>query len=167
VFDADDIFPYLFALIAGGIAVTNYMNSRIVEKLGARRVGHAALIGFIVFSILQLALALWWDSLTLFVIILGLNMAMVGFTGANFGSIAMEPFGHVAGAAAAFQSFLRMLVGALGGTYIGQQFDGTTVPLAIGFIVAGVTTLAAIFFAERGKLFAPRRSPGEAPRPAE
>ena len=38
----------------------------------------------------------------LFILLIALNMSMIGFIGANFSSIAMEPFGHVAGSASSF-----------------------------------------------------------------
>ena len=160
VFDAGDIFPYLFAFIASGIALANFMNSRIVERFGARRIGHIALIAFIVISAAQIVAAETIKSLPVFLILLTMAMSMVGFTGANFGSIAMQPFGDLAGAAAAFQSFCRMLIGALGGALIGQQFDGTTIPLALGFLLSGVVALTVILIAEKGRLFGPPE-PGE------
>lgn len=152
-FHVDGMFPYLFALIASGTAIGNFMNARIVEHFGARRVGHVATFCFIIFSLAQVVAAEFSDSLILFIILLTLNVSMVGFTGANFGSLAMQPFGHIAGAAASFQAFSRMLIGAVGGGYIGQMFDGTTLPLALGFLVAGVLTLGSVIFAEKGKLF--------------
>lgn len=159
VFGAADIFGYLFAAIASGIAIANYLNSKIVERFGARRIGHTALVAFILLSLGQIVVAETTDSLVLFVIILMLNMSMVGFTGANFGAIAMEPFGHIAGSAASFQAFSRMLIGAAGGAFIGQLFDGTTVPLTIGFLAAGTAAMAAVLFAEKGRLFPPSEAP--------
>ena len=36
---------------------------------------------------------------------------------------------------------------------MGQQFNGTTVPMAAGFTVFGLIALVCVLFAERGKLF--------------
>ena len=38
---------------------------------------------------------------------------------------------------------------------IGQAFDGTTRPLAIGFLLAGVLSLVVVAVTERGRLFRP------------
>jgi len=154
VFDAADIFPFAFATVAGAMAVANFSNSRIVERFGARRVSHAALIAFLLFSLCQLA-ASWLEPepMWLFLMLVALNMGMVGFTGSNFGSIAMEPFGHIAGSAASFQSFSRMALATLIGAVTGQRFDGTTAPLAEGFFVTGLLGLGLILWAEHGRLF--------------
>lgn len=164
VFNAADLFPYAFACVAGAMAVANFSNSRIVERFGARRVSHLALFVFILLSLAQLA-ASWirGESMGLFVVLVALNMGMIGFTGSNFGSIAMEPFGHIAGSAASFQSFARMGLASLIGAYTGQRFDGTTTPLAQGFVLTGLVGLAFILFAERGRLFTRPRHAAQRP----
>ena len=53
----------------------------------------------------------------------------------NFGALAMMPLGAVAGTAASTQGFLQMVIGAALGAMIGQLYNGTTVPLAAGFVV--------------------------------
>jgi DHA1 family bicyclomycin/chloramphenicol resistance-like MFS transporter len=79
-----------------------------VERFGARRVSHAALLIFITLGALQLLAAQFAPkSMPLFLLLLTGNMAMIGFIGSNFSSIAMTPFGHVAGAASSFQTFVR------------------------------------------------------------
>lgn len=154
VFDAATIFPLAFAAVAGTMAIANFSNSRIVERFGARRVSHTALLMFILLGLAQvLASGLEPEPLWLFLALLALNMSMVGFTGANFGSIAMEPFGHIAGAASSYQSFIRLALGSLIGAFTGQQFAGTTAPLAWGFFLCGLIALALVLWGERGRLF--------------
>jgi len=154
VFDAAAIFPLAFACVAGSMAVANFSNSRIVERFGARRVSHTALVAFILLSFAQLAASrLDPEPMLLFLVLVALNMGMIGFTGSNFSSIAMEPFGHIAGSAASFQSFARMALATLIGAATGQRFDGTTEPLAEGFMVTGLIGLGFILFAERGRLW--------------
>ncbi|MEQ1509786.1 MAG: multidrug effflux MFS transporter [Sphingopyxis sp.] len=148
-----DIFPLAFASVAGGIAVANYSNSRLVLRFGARRVSHAALMAFIALSGAQ-----WWnagmgENLSTFLIILSLNMGMIGFIGANFSSMAMEPFGHIAGTASSFQTAMRTFVAAAIGAIIGARFDGSAVPLAQGYMLCGLASLAFVLWGERGRLF--------------
>lgn len=165
VFDAEAIFPFAFAAVAGAMALANFSNSRIVERFGARRVSHMALLLFILVSLLQFgASQMHPEPLWLFMILIAVNMGMVGFTGSNFGSIAMEPFGHIAGSAASFQSFARMGLATLIGAWTGQRFDGTTGPLAEGFVVTGLIALALILWAESGKLFTRPRKGGLRPQ---
>lgn len=153
-FGVPEFFPFGFAIVAIGIACANFTNARIVERFGARRLSQSALVGFILFGLLQL-LAAWLapQSLPLFLILITLNMAMIGFVGSNFSSIAMQPFGAVAGSASSFQSFVRTIMSALIGAGIGQQFTGSVVPVAAGFLFCGLAALALVIFGERGQLF--------------
>lgn len=154
VFGAADFFTIGFAIIAVGIAVSNFTNSRIVERFGARRVSQTALLTFIALGALQLFAARFTPtSLPIFLILLTANMAMIGFIGSNFSSIAMTPFGHVAGAASSFQTFVRTVLAASLGAVIGQQFDGTVYPVALGFLGCGIVALALVLWCEKGKLF--------------
>jgi len=166
VFNAAHIFPIAFACVAGSMAIANFSNSRIVERFGARRVSHLALLAFILLSLLQLgASQLHPEPMILFLVLIAFNMGMVGFTGSNFGSIAMEPFGHIAGSAASFQSFARMALATLIGAVTGQRFDGTTHPLAEGFFVTGLISRPLILWAEHGKLFTRPRLAALRPKP--
>ncbi|MEY4870224.1 MAG: hypothetical protein RIS11_1418 [Pseudomonadota bacterium] len=153
-FGVPEFFPFGFAIVAIGIACANFTNARIVERFGARRLSQSALVGFILLGLLQL-LAAWFvpQSLPLFLILITLNMAMIGFVGSNFSSIAMQPFGAVAGSASSFQSFVRTIMSALIGAWIGQQFTGSVVPMAAGFLLCGLAALALVAFGERGQLF--------------
>lgn len=158
-FGAPEIFPYAFAGIATGVALANFLNSRIVEQFGARRVSHAALLAYVAITAVHWLVHQWVDGILAFAILLAMAVSMIGLTGANFGSIAMQPFGHAAGAASAFQSFGRMLVGGLIGGYIGQAFDGGTGPLTLGFFLCGLAALAVVLIAEKGRLFQRRNPP--------
>ncbi|WP_373490269.1 multidrug effflux MFS transporter [Parasphingorhabdus sp.] len=154
IFGAGDIFVYIFALNAGAMSVASFTNSRIVMRFGARRVSQVALIFFILVSMVHFGLAeVGFLDIWTFTAVLVPSMAMVGFTGANFSSIAMQPFGKTAGVASSFQNFARTGLSAFIGAAIGLQFDGTILPLATGFLVCGIAALALIFWAEKGKLF--------------
>ena len=53
------------------------------------------------------------------------------------------------------QGFVSVTAGAVIGAVIGQAFDGTTVPLVLGFLLAGLAALAVVALTERGRLFRP------------
>lgn len=147
-----------FALIFGGAVVgmvlANFTNSRIVERFGARRVSHTALIAFIVVSVLQfISASQAQQPLGQFIVLMSLSMAMLGFIGANFSSIAMQPFFHIAGAASSAQTALRMSTGAILGAVIGGLYDGTARPLAVSMLSCALLALAVVLFSEHGKLF--------------
>ena len=153
-FGAGDAFPIIFGATASTLAVSSFANSRIVERFGARRVSHTALVVFIGVSALQVAAAfLDGDNLWLFAPLMSANLCLLGFMGANFGSIAMQPFSTTAGAASSAQSFVRMLLGAGVGIMIGQAYDDSARPLALALLVCSFLSLCLVLFSENGKLF--------------
>ncbi len=153
-FDMERYFPFIFGGAAAGMALSNFFNSRIVERFGARRVSHTALLAFIAVSVLQVLAASTGDEkLWQFLPLMATNMALLGFVGANFGAIAMQPFKHIAGSASSAQSFLRMVTSAVLGAIIGHAFDGTARPLAWALLICGLLSLLAVLFSEHGKLF--------------
>ncbi|MFE9084294.1 multidrug effflux MFS transporter [Brevundimonas sp. NPDC003935] len=154
VFKSPGLFTTVFAMVAGGIALASVLNSRMVERLGSRLIAHTALFGFIGFSLLHAAIAYaGHDSLWVFAALQACKMFCFGFIAGNFGSMAMEPMGHIAGTAASAQGFISTIGGALLGFWIGQHFDGTTVPMTVGFAALGVVALLLVLAAEKGRLF--------------
>lgn len=163
-FGAGEDFALVFAAMVSGLVVANFTNSRIVEKFGARRVSHTALLAIIFVSGLQVLSASQADqSLWQFMPLMAINLALLGFIGANFGSISLQPFSQIAGAASSGQTFLRMVTGALLGGAIGQAFDGTALPIAISLLVCGVLALGFVLWSENGKLFRRLSPPGTRP----
>jgi DHA1 family bicyclomycin/chloramphenicol resistance-like MFS transporter len=161
VFDARSFFPLVFACVAVGIAIANFSNAAIVERFGARRVSQTAVFAFMVTSIVQIAVAASGaETLVMFTVLMMVNVGLIGFIGSNFGAIAMEDFGHMAGVASSYQSFAKTLLAAGAGALIGQLYDGTSLPLAYAFLVCACVGLVLVFWAERGKLFTrPRTAP--------
>ena len=93
------------------------------------------------------------QTLWQFAATMAVTMALGGFMGANFGAMALQPFGRTAGAAASVQGFLRMVIASVLGTFIGQAYDGTARPLAMGLLACGCAALVLVLYSERGRLF--------------
>ena len=151
---SDAVFPVLFGATAAMMSFTNIVNSRIVTKFGARRVSHFGVLMFITVSAVQV-----WSSyvhpgdIRWFVPLMSMNLALLGFLGANFGSIAMQPFARIAGSASSVQTFFRMFGAAMVGMVIGQAYDGTPIPFAWALLTCSTTALLLVLYSERGKLF--------------
>ncbi|MBB3861785.1 DHA1 family bicyclomycin/chloramphenicol resistance-like MFS transporter [Novosphingobium hassiacum] len=164
-FGAGTLFPLLFGLSAMMMAVANFSNSRIVERFGARRVSHTAVIVFIFVGATQVWFASRPDeTLWQFMPLMITNMILIGFIGANFNSISLQPFARTAGTASSMQAFVRMVLGSLVGIAIGQAYDGSAYPLALALLATGIIALLAVLFSEKGKLFRRVHPPGT-PRP--
>ncbi len=161
IFHAPTIFPIIFAGIAIGMAAASLINSRIVERLGVRYVSHRALVGFITFATLHWLVARsGHETIVTFALLQGAMMFCFGMVAANFASIAMEPLGRVAGTGSSIYGSITMAVGSTLGFLIGQQFDGTAVPLTAGYVLCGVVALALVLITERGALFGSARPSG-------
>jgi MFS transporter, DHA1 family, multidrug resistance protein len=167
-FGAGSRFPLVFGGMALCMACANFTNSRIVERFGSRRVSQTALFVFIASSSLQVFLALHGEeTIFQFIPVMALSMCMMGFIGANFSAIALQPFARIAGSAASIQVFIRMIIAALMGILIGQSYDGTAFPLALGLLLAGCCSVGLVLFSERGRLFQRLHQPGQPWPPAE
>ena len=163
VFGQPKAFPYVFALVAAAMGGSVFLNSRLVERLGTRKLSHGALLVSITVALIHSAVAVsGYETLASFVVLQALQMATVGLIGSNFSAMAMEPVGHIAGTAASIQGFISNVGGALVGVAIGQAFNGTTLPVALGFVICGCTIIAIVLIVERGRMFVPHHAD---PRP--
>jgi DHA1 family bicyclomycin/chloramphenicol resistance-like MFS transporter len=153
-FGAGEAFPLVFGGMAIAMALANLTNSRIVERFGARRVSHTALLAYIVTAAVQLYVASTGrETMWQFVSLMTVNLCLMGFITANFSSIALQPFSRIAGAAASLQVFLRLVTGSVLGALVGQAYDGSARPLAVTLVLAGCFCLLLVLYSERGRLF--------------
>lgn len=153
-FDAPGIFPLAFAGIAGCMGVGSLVNSRLVQRFGARRMSQSALIALIAINLVHgLVVLAGWEVMASFILFQSLTMLSVAFTASNFSAISMEPFAKGAGVASSFQAFVTTMISVMLGGAIGQAFDGTTLPLTTGIFLCGSVALLLVLWAERGRLF--------------
>lgn len=159
VFHRAALMPLIFALCAASMAVTSFLNSRIVERVGMRIISQTGLLLYLAATGLHVLVALLgYERLWTFVILQSATLACFGLAMSNFGAMAMEPVGSVAGIGAALQGFATTFGGALLGAAIGRSFNGSTLPLALGAFLCGLASLAFVLLAERGRLFRPQHA---------
>ncbi|HEX8571399.1 MAG TPA: multidrug effflux MFS transporter [Allosphingosinicella sp.] len=154
IFRRPELIAATFAGVALPMAFTSWLNSRIVERIGTRRVAHAGLALFTASALVHLAIVLaGGENLWLFIVLQGVTMACFGLASANFGALAMQPLGHVAGTASSVQGTIGTIGGALLGLAVGQSFNGTLVPMVGSFAAFGALGLLILLATERGRLF--------------
>ncbi len=154
IFHAPGSFPFAFAGIAGFMGLGSFLNSKLVERFGARRLSQGALTGMIALAAIHcLVIGFGFETMLSFIVFQSATMLCFAFTGANFSAISMEPFARGAGLASSFQACLTTILSALLGAIVGGSFNGTTLPLALGFGGYGAGALLLVLWAERGKLF--------------
>ncbi len=130
----------------------SFINSRLVGRYGMRILSHGALIGFLTVNALWLVLEILWAGhlpFALFLSLFALAMFQFGWIGSNFNSLAMEPLGHVAGTASSVLGFMGTAGGTVIGAVIGQAFNGTALPMVIGFFTVSVIGLIFVLIAEK------------------
>ena len=142
-------FPLAFGAIASSMAAAAFTNALLVKRLGMRRLSHAALVAFIVASVTLAATSLigrppLWSLMAL----LALCFYLFALMQANFNAIAMQPVGHVAGMASSLLGAFVTGAGVLLGGFIGRCFDGTPMPLAVGFAALGICAFLAVLKVE-------------------
>ena len=166
--DAPQLIGLVFGAIAAPMALASWMNSRIVERFGLRRVGHTAAVAFALVTAVHAAIALsGYESLAVFIVMQGLTMACFAFTSSNLGTLAMEHMAPIAGTASSVQGVVGTVGAALFGFLIGQQFDGTAIPFLVGTALSAAGGLLLIVVTEPKRLFARIESREEPPSIAE
>ena len=156
VFHRAPLMPTMFALCAISMGAAAFFNSTIVERLGMRRISHTAILVFIGVTAVHVAIAaLRLERLWTFVLLQGATMAAFSLAVSNFGAMALEPVGAIAGIGASLQGFITTSGGALVAAAIGGQFSGSTLPLAGGALGCGLASLVFVLVAERWRLFRP------------
>jgi DHA1 family bicyclomycin/chloramphenicol resistance-like MFS transporter len=130
-------FPIYFGLLAVSVGCASLLNSAMVMRFGMHRLANVALRGMMILSWLFL-LIVWANNghpeLWLFMILCFALFFFIGVLFGNLNSIAMEPLGHVAGTAAAAIGSVSTLLAVALSFMIGQAYDGTLFPMAIGFV---------------------------------
>ena len=154
VYGMEESFVIWFAIVAMGLSAANFTNSQLVERFGMRRLSQFALCGFISFSTLLLVLLLTvGEYFAIFFPLFVLMFACFGLIGSNFNALAMEPLGKMAGTGSAAYGFATTTFSSLLGWMIGAQYNGTSIPLIMGFAGLGCLTLIIVTITERGRLF--------------
>ncbi len=155
-FGREKLLALIFATTSVTMAAANLLNSRIVMRLGTRLISHSSVAILIAVATAHLVIARFGgESLIVFAVLQAITMACFGLATSNFSAMAMENMGRIAGTASSVQGFASVTIGSLVGAGIGQAFDGTTQPLTLGFLIAGIAAFAFVFVTERGRMFRP------------
>jgi DHA1 family bicyclomycin/chloramphenicol resistance-like MFS transporter len=159
VYALGPLFPVAFGAIAAVMGVGAILNAQLVRRWGMRRLAHGSILAFFAVSVLQVTVAALYDGrppLLLFGSILAASQFLASLAFPNFNAMAMEPLGAVAGTASSFMGFYTTLAAALLGLLIGQAFDGTVLPLGIGYVVLSALAVLVVLWTEGGRLFQPQ-----------
>ncbi len=142
-------FPAAFGASALGFAAAAILNAKMVTGATMRRIARAGLVALIGVQLLHLALhGVIAQHPILFTAFMAATLFCMGFVTPNAQALAMEPAGRIAGVAAAANGFATGAIGGAIGGVIGRFYDGTTVPLVVGFTVLGTFALLSARWAD-------------------
>ena len=154
VYHTGNLFPLYTAFISLFMGAASLVNSRLVMRLGMRSLAFKALYLFLSLVAFYLAANLFYDGrppFWLMLVCLSLSFFCLGIMFGNLNAIAMNPLKHIAGIGAAVIGSLISLVSSPLAMVVGRCYDGTTLPMAWGFVVLGVFTALVMRWANRSK----------------
>jgi MFS transporter, DHA1 family, multidrug resistance protein len=144
LFDTGAMYPVYFGGLAIFMAAATTTNRLLLKHFPMQTICMAALMAHVLWSALALLADLATGGLGLisFLTYNSITLFVLGLTFGNFNAMALQPFGHIAGAAAAVQATVLTLISLITAAVIGNLFDGTLVPVLTGYLAMGVLALA-------------------------
>ena len=147
------LFPVTFSALAVIVGVTSGMNAALVGRFGMHRLSTIGIVGIAVAS---LAYALWFAAFGMpplwgAILWMGISVGAIGIIFGNLNAMAMEPLGAVAGVAAGAIGSVSSLMSTVLGTLIARSYDGTALPIALGFFACGIASLGLLHWATHGR----------------
>ncbi len=154
------LFPVTFSSLALVVGVTSALNAALVVRFGMQRLSTIGIAGIAVASGLY---ALWFavagmPPLWVAIVWLAVSIGGIGIIFGNLNAMAMEPLGAVAGVAAGAIGSVSSLMSALLGTAIASRYDGTAMPVALGFVACAAASYAFLYWATHDRV---PRDPGD------
>lgn len=148
IYQAHDLFPVLFGVIALFFGVAGFINAKIVTRFGVMKVTFRALSALLISNVFFIVISVYFDGLPplwLFVTAIGIINVCVGMVFGNVMAIAMWPLGRVAGMGASIVGTISSVLAAGIGALISQQLSNHIYPIAIGFAVSAVIAWLMVF----------------------
>ena len=139
IYQTGNRFPLVFASLASTVALSSWINSRLVGKLGMAHLLGYALLGvsavslvFLMVSFLVQGLLPFW----IYYLYLAVVIFCYGLIFGNLTSLALEPMGHIAGAASSIVNSAGTIGSIVVASIIGMSLRETVIPLVTGFGIA-------------------------------
>ncbi|MFY0700473.1 MAG: multidrug effflux MFS transporter [Bermanella sp.] len=142
-----ELFSLYFGALALAIGFSSFANSKLVMKMSMQTLCIAALSVVFSTSIVFFIYAEFVNEnpgLLSFMLYMLSTFFCFGILFGNFNSLAVHPLGHIAGVATSVISTVQTLISVMVGSYIGQHYDGTIIPLILGFTICSGITLSLV-----------------------
>ena len=151
-----DAFSLYFGGLAIALGVSSFFTSKLVMRFGIEKLSFFSLIVLSISSLLFYVYAHGVEghpALALFMGYLAVAFFSFGVLFSGFSTLAVQPLGHIAGVATSIISSIQTLLSVAVGGLIGQCYNGTVLPLVLGFFLCALTSLLIMLYVRR---FVPR-----------
>jgi len=145
-------FPAYFGSLAAAVGLSMIVNGSLVMRFGMKRLTILAFTGIAGLSLAFLVYVLATGGKPPLWTMLGYLFPTFFCFGAvlgNLNGLSMQSLGHVAGVAAAIFGSMRLAIAMPLGLIIGRAFDGSVLPVVLGFALLGSVALATTLWAGR------------------
>ena len=145
-YNAGDIYPVYFGVVASSIVISSLLNSRIVMLYGTIKIFEISMFLMLLLNAIYFIFS-WLTGINLFFYILFqfLILFLLGLFRPNIQSKSLEPMGKATGSASAINGFIVYSGGGLVGTLIAKNYDGTIFYLALGNLVAVFVSFILVY----------------------
>lgn len=147
-------FSVVFGVVAAVMGVASFFNAWLVRRVGLERLAWWSTVAFALAGLAMVVAVLAFDGpppLVLFAGLLALLNFIFSLAVPNFNALALRPMGRIAGTASSFVGAATTALSTLIGALIGQLYDGTVLPLALGYLVLGIAGVAVVAWTGAGR----------------
>ena len=144
-----EMFAFYFGIQAFTYGIASYMNAKLLSHFSMEKICFVSLSSLTLTSLIFSIYLFMNDnelSFTFMMIYMLIAFFSIGPLFGNFNSLAMQPFGHMAGVATSVISAIQTLCAVTVGAIVGQLYNGTVTSLITSFLLCGATTLIIFSF---------------------
>ena len=146
-------FAFYFAALALSFGVASLLNAKLVSFFAIKTIIFTSLLIILLASLVSLVIVLnqenYYVSLPFFLTFCAINFFCLGMCYGNLNTLAMAPMQRIAGTASAIIGGLSAAISIAIGGMIGQLYNGTIMPLLIGYTLSGAASLALAFWIDK------------------
>jgi DHA1 family bicyclomycin/chloramphenicol resistance-like MFS transporter len=142
-------YSAVFAVSALGLVMAAQVSGRIVQRVGARALLVAGLIGSAVGGLVALAAVIAGYGLAALLVGLFVMVASVGFVMPNAAALALQDHGEHAGSAAALLGFSQFMIGGALAPLAGAAGGKNALPMVVTIAALGLASLAVFVLLTR------------------
>jgi DHA1 family bicyclomycin/chloramphenicol resistance-like MFS transporter len=145
-------FALYFGVLALAVGLSSFANSKLVMRYKMVNLCLVSLTGLLAFSTMFLVYCLvitGEPALLVLMMYLSATFFCFGILFGNLNALAVQSLGHIAGVATSVISSIQTLISVFIGGYIGYLYNGSVMPLTIGFLICALLSIILVLMAKQ------------------